>query len=88
MDILFILLLILVNGVFAMSEIAIVSARRIRLQQKAEEGDRGALAALALAEHPTRFLSTVQIGITMIGVQFTGNGLHGYYGDVCDDRRG
>ena len=59
MDILFILLLILVNGVFAMSEIAIVSARRIRLQQKAEEGDRGALAALALAEHPTRFLSTV-----------------------------
>lgn len=68
MDILFILLLILINGVFAMSEIAIVSARRIRLQQKAEEGDRGALAALALAEHPTRFLSTVQIGITMIGV--------------------
>ena len=81
MDILFILLLILVNGVFAMSEIAIVSSRRIRLQQKAEEGDRGALAALALAEHPTRFLSTVQIGITMIGV------LSGAFGESAITQR-
>ena len=81
MDILFILLLILINGVFAMSEIAIVSARRIRLQQKAEEGDRGALAALALAEHPTRFLSTVQIGITMIGV------LSGAFGESAITQR-
>lgn len=68
MDILLILLLIAFNGVFAMSEISIVSSRRVRLQQMAENGDKGAQAALALAEHPTFFLSTVQIGITLIGV--------------------
>lgn len=68
MDILLILLLIAFNGVFAMSEISIVSSRRIRLQQMAENGDKGAKAALILAEQPTFFLSTVQIGITLIGV--------------------
>ena len=77
MDILLILLLILINGLFAMSEIAIVSSRRIRLQQRAEEGDIGAKAALALSEHPTRFLSTVQLGITMIGV------LSGAFGEAA-----
>jgi putative hemolysin len=66
MDILIILLLLLLNGLFAMSEIAIVSARRVRLQQMAEEGHKGAKAALAVSEHPTRLLSTVQIGITLI----------------------
>jgi putative hemolysin len=81
MDILLILLLIMINGVFAMSEIAIVSSRRIRLQQKAEEGDIGARAALALSEHPTRFLSTVQIGITMIGV------LSGAFGEAAITQR-
>lgn len=81
MDILLILLLIMINGLFAMSEIAIVSSRRIRLQQKAEEGDIGARAALALSEHPTRFLSTVQIGITMIGV------LSGAFGDAAITQR-
>ena len=59
--------LILANGVFAMAEIAIVSARKARLQQRAEEGDVGARQALALANEPTRFLSTIQIGITLIG---------------------
>lgn len=66
MDLLIILLLLLLNGLFAMSEIGIVSARRVRLQQMADEGDKGALAALAISEHPTRFLSTVQVGITLI----------------------
>ncbi|HEX6060099.1 MAG TPA: hemolysin family protein [Gemmatimonadaceae bacterium] len=63
-----ILLLLVVNGVFAMSEIAIVAAKRIRLEQRAERGDAGARAALALAREPTAFLSTVQVGITLIGV--------------------
>jgi putative hemolysin len=67
-EILIILLLILLNGIFAMSEIAIVSSRRVRLQQRAEAGDRAAEAALALVDAPGRFLSTVQIGITAIGI--------------------
>lgn len=67
-EILLILLLILANGVFAMSEIAVVSARKPRLKQRADQGSRRARRALDLAEHPTRFLSTVQIGITLIGV--------------------
>jgi putative hemolysin len=67
-EIIVILVLIMANGVFAMSEIAVVSARRARLQQRAEEGDRGAQVALQLADKPNRFLSTVQIGISLIGV--------------------
>jgi putative hemolysin len=62
-----ILVLIVLNGVFSMAEIAVVSSRRARLQERAEGGDAGARRALALAEEPTRFLSTVQIGITLIG---------------------
>lgn len=81
MDIFIILLLITINGLFAMSEIAIVSSRRVRLQQLAEEGDLGARAALALVEHPTRFLSTVQIGITLIGI------LSGAFGEAAITRR-
>lgn len=60
--------LILLNGFFAMSELAIISARPARLRAKAQKGDRGAAAALKLAGEPTRFLSTVQVGITLIGV--------------------
>lgn len=63
-----ILALILANGVFAMSEIAMLSARKTRLQQMAEEGSAGAAEALALLDTPNRFLSTVQIGITLVGV--------------------
>jgi len=63
-----ILVLILLNGLFAMSETALVSARRIRLRQRAEAGERGARSALELADSPNRFLSTVQIGISLIGV--------------------
>jgi putative hemolysin len=67
-EILMIFALILVNGLFAMAEIALLSVRKARLQERAENGDAGAQAALALTESPTRLLSTVQIGITLVGV--------------------
>ncbi len=60
--------LILVNGVFAMSEIALVTARKARLQRLADAGDTSAAAAIRLGDDPNRFLSTVQIGITSIGI--------------------
>ena len=60
--------LIIANGIFAMAEIAIVSARKARLQQRAEEGDEGARIALELANSPSRFLPTIQIGITLVGI--------------------
>lgn len=63
-----VILLIVLNGVFAMAEIAVVSSNRFRLQQRAEGGSRAAQRALTLAENPSRFLSTVQIGITLVGV--------------------
>ena len=66
-EILFILLLLIANGLFAMSEIALVSSRKARLQRRAEKDD-GARVALELANAPDRFLSTVQIGITLIGI--------------------
>lgn len=66
--------LILLNGFFAMAELAIVSSRRIRLQQMADGGSTGAARALVLAENPGRFLSGVQVGITLIGI------LSGAYG--------
>ncbi|HKQ84504.1 MAG TPA: hemolysin family protein [Steroidobacteraceae bacterium] len=67
-DILILFLLILLNGFFALSEMALVSAKRVRLQAAAEHGRRGAKSALALLEDPTGFLSAVQIGITLIGI--------------------
>jgi putative hemolysin len=66
-EILFIILLLIANGLFAMSEIALVSSRRARLQRRAEK-DGGARVALELANAPDRFLSTAQIGITLIGI--------------------
>ncbi len=68
MEILVLFALILLNGVFAMSEIALVTARRARLARLAEEGDGSAAVAMKLGEEPTRFLSTIQIGITSIGI--------------------
>ena len=68
LEVLIILALLIANGVFAMSEIAIVSARKGRLQQLAEEGSASAQTALDLATHPNQFLATVQIGITLIGI--------------------
>jgi putative hemolysin len=67
-DLLIILVLTLANGLFVMSELAIVSARKIRLQQSANQGDTKARAALKLAEHPNNFLAIVQVGITLIGI--------------------
>lgn len=68
MEWLIILMLILLNGVFSMSEIALVSSKKVRLEAAAKAGKKGALAALNLASSPNRFLSTVQIGITLIGL--------------------
>lgn len=68
LEIIIIILLIIANGVFAMSETAFVSARKVRLQQRANEGDLKAAAALELANSPNRLLSTVQLGITLIGI--------------------
>ncbi len=62
------LLLLVANGIFALSELAVASSRKARLQQRAEAGDAGAQAALDLANDPGRFLSSVQIGITLIGI--------------------
>ncbi|MEW5916007.1 MAG: hemolysin family protein, partial [Gemmatimonadota bacterium] len=67
-ELIVIVLLLTVNGLLAMSELAVVTARKVRLEQRAEEGDAGAMAALALARDPGQFLSTVQVGITLIGV--------------------
>lgn len=68
MDVALLVFLILLNGLFAMSEMALTAARRARLQVMVETGDRGAQVAMDLHENPTKFLSTVQIGITSIGV--------------------
>lgn len=67
-EILIVLLLLVANGIFSGSEIAVVSARKIRLEQLAERGDRHAQVALRLANAPNNFLATVQIGITLIGI--------------------
>ena len=63
-----VLLLVVLNGLFAMTELAVVSSRKSKLQARAERGDRGARAALKLADEPTQFLSAVQVGITLIGI--------------------
>ena len=68
MEILILLSLVLLNGFFAMSEVALLTARKARLEARARQGDALAAAALRLASDPTRFLSTIQIGITSIGV--------------------
>jgi putative hemolysin len=67
-EVLIIFVLLVINGIFAMSELAVVAARKVRLEHRAEEGDAGALVALELAAHPNNFLSTVQVGITLVGV--------------------
>jgi len=68
LEIIIILILIVLNGIFAMAEFAIVSVKKARLQQRAEEGDTRAAAALEIVNEPTQFLSTVQIGITLVGI--------------------
>ena len=68
MDIVLLLLLVLLNGVLAMSEIAVVSSRRARLQKLADDGSPGAQSALSLHTDPSKFLSTIQVGITSVGI--------------------
>ena len=68
MDVALLVFLILLNGLFAMSELALTASRKARLQVMLEAGELGAQAALDLHDNPTKFLSTVQIGITSIGV--------------------
>src|SRR4030095_3021891 len=68
LDLVLILALIALNGILSMSELAIVSSREARLKAMAKSGSRGAKYALELAAEPGRFLSTVQIGITLIGI--------------------
>ena len=68
MELFLIVLLTLLNGVFAMSELALTASRKVRLQAMTDAGDKGAQAALALLDNPTQFLSTVQVGITSIGM--------------------
>lgn len=77
MEIAIIVLLILLNGVFSMSEIAVISARKSSLKTEAKRGSKSAQTAIKLSENPDRFLSTVQVGITLIGIL---TGL--YSGDV------
>jgi len=79
--------LIVFNGFFALAEIAVVSSRRLRLQQMAEAGNSGASQALALADDPGRFLSSVQVSITLIGIfsgAFGGATIGARLGDVMD----
>jgi putative hemolysin len=68
MELLIIIILVLINGIFAMSELSLVSARRFKLESAAKKGSHAAKAALDLSDNPTKFLSTVQIGITLIGI--------------------
>src|SRR5690606_13459250 len=68
MEILIIIALVLLNGVFSMSEMSLVSSRKFKLEYAKKKGSKGAKSALELSENPTKFLSTVQIGITLIGI--------------------
>ena len=68
MEFLIILFLVILNGIFAMAEIALVSSKKVRLEERANNGSKGAKIALQLLHKPEEFLSTVQIGITLIGV--------------------
>jgi CBS domain containing-hemolysin-like protein len=80
MEVFIIFGLIILNGIFAMAEIALVSARKARLEAQANKGDAKAKEALQLANHPDKFISTVQIGITLIGILngiFSGESIKG-----------
>jgi len=68
LEIAIVLVLIALNGIFSMSEFALVSAKKTRLKQREDEGDTRAAVALKLANEPTPFLSTIQIGITLVGI--------------------
>ena len=84
-DILIICGLIILNGIFSMSEVALISARKSKMATEAKKGNKSASLALALSEEPEKFLSTVQIGITLIGILtglFSGATIANEFGDV------
>ena len=86
-EIIIILLLIFFNGIFSMSEIAVISARKVTLTNDEKKGSKGAKTALRLANDPDRFLSTVQIGITLIGILtgiYSGSAISGKFADVLE----
>ncbi len=85
LEVVFIAALILINGLFSMTEIAVLSARRVRLTRTATDGNAGAATAIKLQQHPETFLSTVQVGITLIGIlsgAFGGALLAGKFSDL------
>lgn len=88
MAFLILILLLLFNAVFAMSELAIISSRRVRLEKRAAEGHAGAAAALALAASPTKFLSTVQVGMTLTGILSGALGEAALADDLAETLRG
>ena len=67
-EIIIILVLVIINGILAMTEMAMVSSRKARLQQRADNGDTGAQKALDTLKNPNKFLSSIQIGITLVGI--------------------
>lgn len=86
-EILIILFLILLNGIFAMSEIAVISARKSNLQTDANKGSKSARRALSLSENPDKFLSSVQVGITLIGIltgMVSGNRIADSFGHILE----
>jgi len=80
-----IFLLILINGLFAFAEFSIISAKKARLQQKADRGDPGAAAALAIGKDPTKFLSAIQIGVTLVGILVGAAGVATLSGPLADN---
>ena len=87
MELLIIILLVLLNGVFAMSEMSLVSSRKFKLESAARKGSKSAKKAVELSENPTKFLSTVQIGITLIGILlgvYSGENLTNNFKDFLD----
>jgi putative hemolysin len=88
MEVLVLFALIFANGVFAMSELALVSSRQVRLRQFAETRHAGAAAALALTAHPGQFLSTVQVGITLVGIFMGAFGEATFSARLTDTLRG
>ena len=88
LDVVIILILIGINGLLSLSELAVVSARPLRLAQRAENGDKGARIAIELAKQPTRFLATVQTGITLVAIisgAFGGEALGSHIGHGVED---
>jgi putative hemolysin len=84
MEVLIIIGLVLLNGIFSMSEMSLVSSRKFKLENAKKKGSKGAKTALELSENPTKFLSTVQIGITLIGILlgvYSGENLTNYISD-------